>query len=96
MAVLSADLAVWGRLATSVRRYASGMATTTVEIDSELLGRLRARDPGKDDRALLEDLARVKLGFEALRESQRRNAVDEDGAMAQAVQAVREIRAARG
>jgi hypothetical protein len=71
------------------------MATTTVEIDSELLGRLRARDPGKDDRALLEDLARVKLGFEALRESQRRNAVDEDDAMAQAVEAVRDIRAGR-
>jgi len=56
---------------------------------------LRARDPGKDDRALLEELARAKLGFDALRESQRRNAVDEDEAMAQAVKAVREIRAGR-
>ena len=71
------------------------MATTTVEIDSELLGRLRARDPAKDDRVLLEELARVRLGFAALRESQRRNTVDEDDAMAQAVKAVRAIRAER-
>jgi hypothetical protein len=72
------------------------MATTTVEIDSDLLDRLRAREPGKDDRALLEELARVRLGFEALRESQRLNAVDEDEAMTQAVTAVHEIRAERG
>jgi hypothetical protein len=72
------------------------MATRTVEIDSDLLDRLRAREPGKDDRALLEELARVKLGFDALRESQRLNAVDEDEAMAQAVKAVREIRAECG
>jgi hypothetical protein len=32
------------------------MATQTVEIDRELLERLRARDRGKDDRALLEEL----------------------------------------
>ncbi|UGS38515.1 hypothetical protein DSM104329_04944 [Capillimicrobium parvum] len=37
----------------------------------------------------------MKLGVEALRESQRRNAVDEDEVMAQAVEAVREIRAGR-
>jgi hypothetical protein len=37
-------------------------ATTQVEIDSELLGRLRARHPGKDDRAVIEDLARIELG----------------------------------
>ncbi|WP_259312536.1 hypothetical protein [Capillimicrobium parvum] len=66
-----------------------------MEIDSELLGRLRARDPGNGDRALSEELARMKLGVEALRESQRRNAVDEDEVMAQAVEAVREIRAGR-
>jgi hypothetical protein len=72
------------------------MATRTVEIDSDLLDRLRAREPGKDDRAVLEELARVKLGFEALREGQRLNAVDEDEALAEAVKAVHEIRTERG
>lgn len=72
------------------------MATRTVEIDSDLLDRLRAGQPGKDDRAVLEELARVKLGFDTLRESQRRNAVDEGAAMDEAVKAVREIRADRG
>ena len=72
------------------------MTTTSVQFDSDLLEKLRARHPGKGDRALLEDLARVALGFEALHESQRLNAVDEDEALAQAVKAVREIRAERG
>jgi len=71
------------------------MPTTTVEIDSDLLTRLRARAPGKDDRSLVEELVRVKLGFETLRASQRSNAVDEDDAMTRAVEAVHEIRAER-
>jgi hypothetical protein len=71
------------------------MATTTVEFDSDLLERLRARRPGKDDRALLEELARIQLGFEAMEASQRRNAADEDEAMAEAVKVVHEIRAER-
>ena len=71
------------------------MATTTnVEIDTELLERLRARAPGKDDRELIEDLARISLGFEVIRESQRRNAVPEDEAVAEAVRAVQEVRRA--
>ena len=71
------------------------MATTTnVEIDTELLERLRARAPGKADRELIEDLARISLGFEAIRESQRRNAVSEDEAVAEAVRAVHEVRRA--
>jgi hypothetical protein len=71
------------------------MATTTnVAVDTELLDRLRARHPGKDNRELIEDLARISLGFEVIRESQRRNAVPEEQAMAEAVRAVHEVRRA--
>lgn len=70
------------------------MATTSVEIDSELLARLRDRHPGKDDRSLIEDLARVELGFASLREAQKRNALDEDAATEIAVRAVHEAREA--
>lgn len=47
-------------------------ATTRIDFDSELLAKLRARRPGKDDRTLLEELARIELGFETLGEIQRR------------------------
>lgn len=71
------------------------MATTTsIEIDSELLGRLRARHPGKDDRALIEELAQVDLGFAALRDAQKRNAMDDEDATDLAVRAVHEARRA--
>jgi len=69
---------------------------TRVEIDSGLLARLRARHPGKDDRALVEDLARVDLGFNALRAAQQRNALAEQDAADLAVRAVRESRRAAG
>lgn len=69
-------------------------ATTSIEIDSELLGRLRARHPGKDDRVLIEELARVDLGFAALRNAQKRNAMDEQDASDLAVRAAREARRA--
>jgi hypothetical protein len=69
-------------------------ATTNIEIDTELLERLRARAPGKDDRELIEDLARISLGFDVIRESQRRNAVPDDRAMDEAVRTVHEIRRA--
>lgn len=72
------------------------MATTRVEIDSELLERLRARHPGKDDRELIEDLARVELGFNALHAVQQRNALAEDEAAELALRAVRESRRAAG
>lgn len=71
-------------------------ATTRVEIDSELLERLRARHPGKDDRALIEGLARVDLGFDALRAAQQRNALAEEEATDLAVRAVHESRRAAG
>ncbi len=69
------------------------MATTTrIEIDTDLLVPLRARHPGKDDRELIEDLARIDLGFAAMRASQARNALGGDAADALGVRAVREAR----
>jgi len=70
-------------------------ATTNVPFDSELLAKLRARRPGKDDQTLLEEMARIELGFETLAKVQRRNALSEEEATDLAVRAVREVRAAR-
>jgi hypothetical protein len=71
------------------------MATTTVEIDSDLLTRLRERSPGKSDRELLEDLAVVTLGFETIHRVQRRTAkagVDQAEIEREAVRAVHKHR----
>jgi hypothetical protein len=71
------------------------MATTTVEIDSDLLVRLRERSPGKSDRELLEDLAAVTLGFETIHHVQRRTAdagIDQEEIEGEAVRLVREHR----
>jgi len=70
-------------------------ATTNVPFDSELLAKLRARRPGKDDQTLLEEMARIELGFETLAKVQRRNALSEEEATDLAVRAVREVRAER-
>jgi hypothetical protein len=73
----------------------NALATTTVEIDSELLTRLRERSPGKSDRELLERVARIQLGFETIRRVQERNAaagVDDDEVMTEAVRAAHESR----
>lgn len=73
--------------------------TRTVEIDSELLDRLRQRSPGRSDRETLERVARIQLGFETIRAVQDRSeaaGVDDDEVMAEAVRAVRETRRARG
>ncbi len=59
-----------------------------MEIDTELLAHLRTRHPGKDDRALIEDLARIELGFAALRDAQKRNTLDEQTAAELGVRAV--------
>jgi hypothetical protein len=67
-------------------------ATTRIEFDTELLEKLRARRPGNDDRTLLEELARIELGFEVLADVQRRNALSDEDANALAVRAVRELR----
>ena len=70
------------------------MATTTsVDIDSELLERLRGRWPGKPDRQLIEDLVLIQLGFAALRDSQQRNALSEEEALELGARAVDEARA---
>ena len=69
-------------------------STTSVEVDSELLDRLRERHPGKDDRSLIEDLARIELGLAAMRAAQKRNALPEEEATEIAVRAVHEARQA--
>jgi hypothetical protein len=74
------------------------MATTTVEIDSDLLKRLHERVPGKSDRELLEDLAAATLGFDAIHRVQRRTAdsgVDQVEIEGKAVRVVREYRRQR-
>jgi hypothetical protein len=70
------------------------MATTVkVDFDGDLLEKLRARRPGKDDRTLLEELARIQLGFDSIARGRRRNALSEEEANDLAVRAVREVRA---
>jgi hypothetical protein len=74
------------------------MATTTVQIDSDLLARLRERSPGKSDRELLEDLATVTLGFETIQRVRQRTTeagVDQQEIEDEAVRVVRERRRAR-
>jgi hypothetical protein len=74
------------------------MATTTVQIDSDLLARLRERSPGRSDRELLEDLATVTLGFETIQRVRQRTAeagVDQQEVEDEAVSVVRERRRLR-
>lgn len=76
----------------------ASIGTRTVEIDSELLDRLRQHSPGRSDRETLERVARIQLGFETIRAVQERSeaaGVDDDEVMAEAVRAVRETRQAR-
>jgi hypothetical protein len=70
--------------------------TTTVEIDSSLLERLRERRPAKSNRELLESVARIQLGREASdRAAQRFQDVSSDEIEREAVKAVRETRRER-
>jgi hypothetical protein len=69
-------------------------ATTTIEIDTSLLERLRARHPGNADRAMIEDIARIDLGFSALRQAKQRNALTEGEATELGVSALRDARRA--
>jgi hypothetical protein len=74
------------------------MATTRVEIDSDLLARLRERSPGKSDRELLEELATVTLGFETIQRVRQRTAdagVDQQEIEDEAVRVVRARRRRR-
>lgn len=70
----------------------SAMATTTVEIDRELLERLRERFPGRSDSDLLESAARIRLGRETIREAQERFGLDDEEAIALGVRALHESR----
>ena len=72
--------------------------TRTVELDSDLLDRLRQSSPGRSDRETLERVARIQLGFETVRRVQERieaAGVDDDEVMAEAVRSVHETRRAR-
>jgi hypothetical protein len=80
------------------QRYPAPMsepATTTIEIDTELLNELRAEDPGKPDRELIEDLAKLKVDFGTIRRLQERFDLPEDEAMAVGVEAARAARHSR-
>jgi hypothetical protein len=69
------------------------MATTTVEIDSDLLARLRKRRPEASDRELVEGVARIQLGREASgRVKERFAGVSSEEIEREAVKAVREVR----
>lgn len=72
------------------------MATTTVEIDRELLSRLRERRPEKSDRELIEGIARIQLGLEASARARERFAgVPSEEIEREAVKAAREARRER-
>jgi hypothetical protein len=67
-------------------------STTAVEIDTDLLEELRANEPGKPDRELIEDLALRKVGLATVRRLQQRFNLPEDEAIAVGVEAVHEAR----
>jgi hypothetical protein len=68
----------------------------TVEFDEELLARLRKRSPDKTDRELLEDLAIIRLGNEAIANIRKAFAdVPEEEIEREAIKGVREVRAER-
>jgi hypothetical protein len=70
--------------------------TISVEINRELLTRLRARRPGKSDGELLEDIAVIQLGGEAVaRVREAFRDVSEKDIEGEAVKAVREVRRER-
>ncbi len=85
------DSAAEAVVATISRMAAS--PTTSVEIDSELLERLRKRRPEKNDRELLESVARIQLGREAsARVKERFAGVPSEEIEREAAKAVREVR----
>ncbi|MGA2165334.1 MAG: hypothetical protein ABSH36_12805 [Solirubrobacteraceae bacterium] len=70
--------------------------TTTVEIDTGLLERLRLRRPAKSDRELLESVARIQLGREASdRARERFRGVPSEEIERKAWSAVCEVRSER-
>lgn len=74
----------------------AAMPTTPVEIDTNLLARLRKRRPEQDDRELLESAVRTQLGREAIARVRKRFAgVSMEEIEGEAVKAVREVRRER-
>lgn len=83
---------VAGAAGATISRMAAS-PTTSVEIDSELLERLRKRRPEKNDRELLESVARIQLGREAsARVKERFAGVSSEEIEREAAKAVREVR----
>lgn len=80
-------------------RYHCRMAatpTTRVEIDTDLLDRLRKRRPERNDRELLESAVRIQLGREAIARVRKRFAgVPMEEIEREAVKAVHEARRER-
>jgi hypothetical protein len=84
-----------GAVGATISRMAAS-PTTSVEIDSELLQRLRKRRPEKNDRELLESVARIQLGREASDRARERFAgVPSEEIEREAVKAAREVRRER-
>jgi hypothetical protein len=84
-----------GVVGATISRMAAS-PTTSVEIDSELLERLRKRRPEKNDRELLESVARIQLGREASDRARERFAgVPSEEIEREAVKAAREVRRER-
>jgi hypothetical protein len=70
--------------------------TTTVEIDTGLLDRLRQRRLAKSDRELLESVARIQLGHEASDRARGHfQGVPSEEIEREALKAVREVRRER-
>lgn len=65
---------------------------TAVMIDTELLEELRADEPGKPDRELIEDLALRQVGLRTIRRLQERFDLPEEEAIRVGVEAVHEAR----
>jgi hypothetical protein len=71
----------------------SATPTIRIEIDSELLDRLRKRRPGQGERELLESAVRIQLGREAIARIRERFVGAPIGEIErEAVDAVREVR----
>lgn len=71
-------------------------STTTIEVDTALLQRLRERRPDKSDRELFEGVARIQLGWEASARARERFAgIPSDEIEREAVKAAREVRRER-
>lgn len=74
----------------------TGTPTTRVEIDTDLLERLRKRRPERSDRELLESAARIQLGREAIARVRKRfDGVPMEEIEREAVKAVHEVRPER-